>query len=64
MKKKLNYYKVVALVLLLVELGIAIFINKDLVKQSLTAWRLYIACVIFIPINIIFILIKQKMKVN
>lgn len=62
MKKKLNIYKIIALVLLIIELGIAFFIDKDLVKQDINSWRLYILCIAFIPVNIIFIGIKQKRR--
>lgn len=62
MKKKINYYKIVALILLLAEIWILIFINKDAVKEDLNLWRLYIACIMFIPVNIIFIGIKRKVR--
>lgn len=60
MKKKLNYYKVGALVLMLIEIGIAIFIDKDLVRYNLNAWRLYVAMLMCIPINVIFICSKRN----
>ena len=64
MKKKLNYYKVGALVLMIIELGIAIFTKRELLETNLTAWRLYVLIVGFIPINVMFIGAKQVRKVK
>ena len=64
MKKKVNYYKIGALMLMLVEIWIAFCIDKDLVKQDLNTWRLYVACIMFIPINVIFIGAKRSVKKN
>ena len=64
MKKKVNYYKIGALVLMLVEMGIAIFTKRELLETNLTAWRLYVLIVAFIPINVMFIGTKQKRKVK
>ncbi len=60
MKKKVNYYKVGALVLMLIEMTIAMVIDKDLVKENLNAWRLYVAMIMCIPINVIFICAKRN----
>ncbi len=62
MKKKLNYYKIGALILMLVEIGIALFTDKALVKTNISAWRLYVACIMFIPVNVMFICVKQIRK--
>lgn len=62
MKKKINYYKIGALILMLVEIGIALFIDRDMVKQDLNAWRLYIACIMFIPINVMIIGTKRRVR--
>lgn len=62
MKKKLNYYKIGALILMLVEIGIALFTDKALVKTSISVWRLYVACIMFIPVNVMFICAKQTRK--
>lgn len=62
MKKKVNYFKIIALILMLVEIWILIFIDRDAVKEDLNLWRLYIACIMFIPVNIIFIGIKRKVR--
>ena len=62
--KKVNYYKIGALILMMVELGIAIFIDKQAVKTDLNTWRLYVACIMFIPVNVMFIGAKQTRKVK
>lgn len=62
MKKKVNYYKIGALVLMMVEIWIAFFIDKDLVKSDINAWRLYCACIMFIPINVMIIGAKRVVK--
>ena len=53
MKKKLNYYKVGALILMLVEIGVAIWVDKGVAKEDLTVWRLYASMIMCIPINFI-----------
>lgn len=63
MKKKVNYYKIGALVLLLVQLGIAFRVDQAVAKENITIWRLYIAMVMCIPINVMFICTKQTRKV-
>lgn len=60
MKKKLNYFKIGALIMLLVEIGIAIWVDKGIEQESLLVWRLYVACIMFIPVNFIFICTKKK----
>lgn len=62
MKKKVNYYKIGALVLMMVEIWIAFFIDKDLVKSNINVWRLYCACIMFIPINVMIIGAKRVVK--
>lgn len=64
MKKKVNYFKIGALILTLVELGIAIWVDKGVAKEELTVWRLYVAMIMCIPINIMFICTKQTRKVK
>ena len=64
MKKKVNWYKIGALVLMLVELWIAFCIDKTEVKENLNAWRLYVACVMLIPVNVAFICTKQTREVK
>ena len=63
MKKKLNYYKIGALILMLVEIGIAVWVDKGVAKENLLVWRLYVACIMFIPVNVMFICSKQTRKV-
>lgn len=62
MKKKVNYFKIGALILLLVEIGIAIWVDKGVAKEDLNVWRLYVACIMCIPINVMFICTKRKVK--
>ena len=64
MKKKLNYFKIGALILMLVEIGIVIWVDKGVAKEDLMIWRLYVACVMFIPINFMFIFTKQTREVK
>ena len=61
-KRKVNYYKVLALLLLIIEIGIAIWVDQGVVKESLLVWRLYVLCIMCIPINIMFIFAKRKAK--
>ena len=60
MKKRINWFKVVALILMLIEIYIAFAIDKTLVKTDITTWRLYCMCIMFIPINLIYICIKGR----
>ena len=62
MKKKVNYFKIIALILMLVEIWMLIFINKDAVKENINLWRLYVTCIMFIPVNVVFILTKRRVK--
>jgi len=62
MKKRINYYKIGAFILLLVEIGIAIWVDQGVVEEDLLVWRLYVACIMCIPINVMFICIKRKVK--
>lgn len=60
MKKKLNYYKIGALIMLLVEIGIMVWVDKGVAKADLLVWRLYVACIMCIPINVMIICSKRK----
>ena len=60
--KKINWFKIACLILMIVELIIAFGIDKNLVKENITAWRLYILCIMFIPINVMIIGIKRRIK--
>ena len=64
MKKKVNYYKIGALILMLVEIGIAFRVDQAVAKENITMWRLYIAMVMCIPINVMFICTKQTRKIK
>ena len=60
--KKINWFKIACLILMIVELIIAFGIDKNLVKENITAWRLYIICIMFIPINVMIIGTKRRIK--
>ena len=60
--KKINWFKIACLILMIVELIIAFGIDKNLVKENITAWRLYIICIMFIPVNVIIIGTKRRIK--
>ena len=62
--KKVNYYKIGALILMLIEIGIAIGVDKEMVRADLNTWRLYIACILCIPVNVLFICTKQTRRVK
>ena len=62
MKKKVNYYKIGALVLLLVEIGIAVWVDRGIPKKDIWVWRLYVACIMCIPINVMYICTKRKVE--
>lgn len=62
MKKKVNWYKIGALALLLIEIGIAFRVDQKVAKENITIWRLYIAMIMCIPINVMFICVKRGVK--
>lgn len=59
-KKRVNWLKVSALILMIVEIGIAMWVDKDMVRNNITAWRLYCCMLMCIPINVIIIGAKRK----
>lgn len=58
-KKRINWLKVVALILMIIEILIAFRIGR-LVKGDLVLWKIYTACILFIPINVMIIFSKNK----
>lgn len=62
MKKKVNYYKIGALVMLVVEILVAIWMDKGVAEENLWTWRLFVLLMMCIPINVIFICAKRKVK--
>ena len=64
MKKKVNYYKIVALILLLLEIAIVIWVDRGFDKENIWVWRAYVFCVMCIPINVMYICAKQTRKVK
>lgn len=61
-KRKVNYYKIGALIMMLAEIGIAFWVDQGVAKEDLMIWRLYVGCIMFIPINFMFICTKQTRK--
>lgn len=59
-KRRIYWGKVVALILLILEIAIAIRINNHYVKGDLNLWRIYTGCVLMIPVNVIIIFSKRK----
>lgn len=64
MKKKVNYYKIGVLVMMLVQIGLLIWVDKDLVKADINVWRLCILSIMFIPIDVMYICTKQTRRVK
>lgn len=62
MKKRINWLKIVLLILTIIELIIVFMMDKELIQESLNAWRLYTCCVLFIVMNTMFICIKKGGK--
>lgn len=60
MKKKVNYYKVISLVFLIVDIAIVTWINTGFKKAELITWLSFELIVIMIPINAMFILRRKK----
>lgn len=58
-KRKVNWFKVIALILMIIEIAIAFRIGR-LVKGDLILWKIYSACLLFIPINVMIIFSKNK----
>ena len=59
-KGKINWIKVLALLLTIIEIVIAITIDKNYIKGDLNTWRIYTICIIMIPVNIMIILSKRS----
>lgn len=62
MKKRINWFKIIALILTIIEIYIAFCLDKNLIKANINTWRLYIACIMCIPMNVIFICTKKEAK--
>ena len=60
--KRLNYYKIGALVMLIVEIAVAIWMDRGVAKEDLWIWRLYVLLMMCIPINVMYICKKRKVK--
>lgn len=58
-KKKINWLKIGALLLMISEIIIAFRIGNQ-VKGDLVLWKIYTACILFIPVNLMIIFSKNK----
>lgn len=58
MKKRINWLKIIALILTIIELLIVLCMDHQMIQESLNAWRLYTCCVLFIIMNTLFICTK------
>lgn len=59
-KKKVNWFKIIALALTAIEVYIILSLDKTTLKTNLNLWRMYIACYAFVFINLIYIVTKTK----
>ena len=65
MKKRINWFKVFALIMLILEIAIAIWVDKGCTncnKEQIWVWRAYVMCIMFIPINVMIIFSKKGGK--
>lgn len=62
MKKRINWFKIIILILTIIEVIIMFTTDRNAIKTNLNTWRLYCTCVMFIPINIMIIGTKRKVK--
>lgn len=58
-KKKVNWLKIGTLLLMISEIIIAFRIGNQ-VKGDLVLWKIYTACILFIPVNLMIIFSKNK----
>lgn len=58
-KKKINWLKIGALLLMISEIIIVFRIGNQ-VKGDLVLWKIYTACILFIPVNLMIIFSKNK----
>ena len=61
-KKKINYIKVLCLVLMIGAFIVAFSIDKSDIENNINTWRLYVGCVICIFICFITICAKKVIK--
>lgn len=62
MKKKVNYYKIISLVFLIIDIAIVIWVNTGFKKAELITWLLFEAIVMMIPVNVMLILRRKYEK--
>jgi len=61
-KKRINWFKVSALIMLILEVAIAVWVDNGYDKQQIWVWRAYVMCIMFIPINVMIIFSKKGGK--
>lgn len=59
-KKRVNWLKIIALILTIIEICIVLSISKEEIEASLNIWRLNLLCIICIIFNVVFIFTKKK----
>lgn len=62
MKKRINWFKIIILILMIIEIIIAITTDRNAIKKDINTWRLYCICILFIPINVMIIGAKRRVK--
>ena len=62
MKKRINWFKIIILILTIIEVIILFTTDRNAIKTNLNTWRLYCICIMFIPINVMIIGAKRKVK--
>lgn len=58
-KKRVNWFKVGSLILLIIEFVLVVTANKDLLDTNINYWRLYITMIMFMLFNLSYILNKE-----
>ena len=60
--KRVNWLKVVLLILTVIEFTILVMVDKELVKSNMTLWRLCMAMTCCMFINVLYIGAKKEVK--
>lgn len=61
-KKRVNWFKVALLLITIIEVAILSIADKNVIAESVLAWRLHIALIMCIPINFMIICAKRVVK--
>ena len=59
-RRNINWLKIIALILMIIEIIVAIRIDKNCIEGNLNLWRLYTGCILFIPVNVMIIFAKRS----